>query len=65
MFNQRWWKSIGVSVPAITALLLLGFLKAIFGVEVGTNLLQTGITPGLLLGILNAIVAFGVYKNRI
>jgi len=64
MLNQRWWRAIGVGVPVITGLLLLGFTKT-FDIEVSTNLFNTGITSGLVLGIANIAVAVAIYKNRI
>ena len=65
MLSAKWWRAIGVGVPVITAIVLLGIAKALFDVEVSTNLFQTGITPAIVLGIANIIVAIAVYKNRI
>ena len=65
MLNQRWWRAIGVGVPAITGALLLGLINAVFEVEVSTNLFNTGITPALVLGIANIAIALAIYKNRI
>ena len=64
MLNQRWWKAIGVGIPAITGLVLLGVSKA-FDVTITTNLFNTGITPAMVLGIGNLIIAFAVYRNRV
>ncbi|GAG44754.1 unnamed protein product, partial [marine sediment metagenome] len=63
MISQRSWRSIVVGGTVITALLLLGVLKAIFGVEVGTNLFSTGLTPAVILGFLQLIIAWGIYKH--
>jgi len=65
MFNQRWFRALGISIPVITGVLLLGFLQAIFGVEVSTNLFNTGITPGMIFGVLQLLLAFWVYKKFI
>ena len=65
MLSARWWRAIGVGIPAITAIVLLGMSKILFEVEVSTNLFQTGITLAIILGIANIIVAIAVYKNRI
>lgn len=63
--NQKMWYSAGVAVPAITALLLLGILNAVLKVDTSTNLFSTGITPGIVFGILNAVIAIAIYKHRI
>ena len=65
MFNTRWYYSITLAVLVLNALLLLGVLNAVFGVEVNTSLFNTGITPGHILGGLSAIIAFWVYKKYV
>jgi hypothetical protein len=63
--NKQWIYWITFSVIILNALLLLGVLKAIFGVESNTNLFATGITPGFILGIMNGIVAVWIYKKYV
>lgn len=65
MISTRMWRALGIGGAVITGLILLGVLNALFGVEVGTNLFQTGITPGIILGIFQLILAFAIYKNYI
>jgi hypothetical protein len=61
--NRQWIYYIGLGVIILNALLLLGILKAIFGVEPDTNLFQTSVTPGLILGIMDGIIAFWIIKK--
>lgn len=63
MISQRTWRSLTVGGAVITGLLLLGILDAMFEVSVSTNLFNTGITPGLIFGLLQLIIAWGIYKN--
>ncbi len=65
MLSQQWRKSLGVGTAALTGLLLLGILKAIFGIEASTNLFNTGITPGIIFGIACLVVSLAIYKNWI
>lgn len=64
MLSTRMWKAIGVGGTALTGALLLGILKVIDLVP-DTNILSTGITPGLIFGIWMIVVAIAIYKNRI
>ena len=60
MFNQRWWRSLGVAIPIISTLVMWGI-----GIEVNENLFQTGITPGMILGVALLMLAWGIWKNKI
>ena len=64
MLSARWWRSLGIGIPVITAIVLLG-ISQVFDIGVSTNLFQTGITPSLILGVANIILAIAIYKNRI
>ena len=64
MLNQRWWRAIGVGIPAVTGAMLLGVTQA-FGIEVSTNLFNTGITLALILGAANIAIAVAIHRNRI
>jgi len=61
--SKNWYYSIGLATTIIASLLLLGILKAIFGLGVETNLFNTGITPGIILGIAFAVISYWVYKR--
>ncbi len=65
MISQRTWKSLAIGGAVITGLLLLGILNAIFAIEVKTNLFSTGLTPAVIFGLLQLIIAWGIYKNYI
>ncbi len=60
MFNQRIWRSIGVAVPILSALVMWGI-----GMEVDTNIMSTGVTPGMILGVALLVLSWGIYKNKI
>lgn len=59
--NKFYYITLGVLI--LNALLFLGVLNAIFGTDVNTNLFNTGITPGLILGLINPVIAFWVHKK--
>lgn len=63
--NKQWYYYITLGTLILNGLLLWGILKGIFGAEATTNLFNTGITPGAILGALSFILAFWVYKKYI
>jgi len=65
MISTRMWRALGIGGAIMTSLLLLGVLNALFEVQVGTNLFSTGITPAIIFGIFQLILAFTIYKNYI
>lgn len=58
------YKTLGVGVTAIAGALLLGITK-ILDVEASTNLFNTGVSPGIIFGILLLLVSYFIYKNKI
>ena len=60
MISQQWYRSLGVGIPVISALLFFGLV-----VSIEENLFNSGITAGMIFGILNVFLAWAVYKNRI
>jgi len=64
MVSQQWYRALGIGIPSITALVLLGITK-IFDATISTNLFNTGVTIATILGIANALLAWAVYKNRV
>lgn len=65
MWNSRIWRAIGISIPVITGLLLWGILDILFDIGVTTNFWNTGITPGMIFGLANFIIAWSIYKNKL
>jgi predicted branched-subunit amino acid permease len=65
MWNSRVWRSIGISIPLITGLLLWGILEGMFEIGVKTNIWNTGITPGIVFGALNFMIAWAIWKNKL
>ncbi len=60
MISQKWYRALGIGIPIVSAIALFGI-----GIEATTNLFNTGITIGVLLGFACLFVAWGIYKNRI
>lgn len=60
MLNQRWYRSLSISIPIITTAVLWGI-----GVEIDTNLFQTGIQPSHILGVALLFLSWAIYKNKI
>ena len=60
MISQKWYRALGIGIPVVSAVALFGI-----GVTSTTNLFNTGITVGILLGLANIFVAWAIYKNRI
>ena len=65
MLNQKWYFGLGVAIPAVTTLFLWGLFKMIFNLEISTNLGNTGITPGFILGAANLFLAIAIYRKRV
>ena len=65
MISQRTWRSLVVGGTIITALLLLGVFNAMFDITVSTNLFSTGLTPAVIFGLLQLIIAWGIYKHYV
>ena len=61
MMSIAWSRSLGMGIPLVSAAVFFG----IIGLSPTTNLFQTGLTVGVLLGVLNLFVAWAIYKNYI
>jgi len=58
--NKRWYYSFGIAIPLVAGALLL------FGKDVmSTNLYNTGITPGIIFGILLLIETWWIFKHHV
>jgi len=58
-------RGLGLFIPVFSALLFWGAITAIFGLGEHENLRQTGLTLAGISGLLNAWLAFMLYKRRI
>ena len=58
IINSRNLRAFGIAVPILSLLFFWIFDSTV-------NLWETGVTPGFLLGIANALLTFWIYKNRI
>lgn len=59
MISQQWYRSLGIGIPVITAIVLFEIIDGTM------NLFNTGLTPNLILGIGCLGVALALYKHRI
>jgi len=57
-WNARTFRAFGIAVPVLSVIFFWFF-------DAKINLLETGITPGALLGLANVILAYWIYKNKI
>lgn len=58
-------RAITLGVLVFTVASLWGITQGIFGIGLDTNLMQTGLTPSTVIGILDLIVLFWAAKHRI
>lgn len=66
MPNLRFWRAVGVGVPVVTILVLLGIFNAIFPpLTAETNLFNSGISVGTVLALANILVVVGITKHYI
>jgi hypothetical protein len=63
--NSRWYKTLGIGIPVINVFFLFGISKAIFGLELSSNLFHTSLQPSLILAILNSFLLYAIYKGNI
>jgi hypothetical protein len=59
------WKTITITGLLFDILLFFGILKMLFNIEISSNLFNTGLTPGIILGIVNSVLLYGVWKGNI
>ena len=63
--NSNMWKTITITGLLFDILLFFGILKMLFNIEISSNLFNTGLTPGIILGIVNSVLLYGVWKGNI
>ena len=64
MISNRNWQYLGIIVTAVSGLILLGVTNG-FGINITTNLFNTGLTANMLLGIAQIGIAIAIYNNYI
>jgi len=57
-FNSRSYRAIGIAIPVLSVLFF-------WLMDAKMNIYQTSVTPGFLLGIANALLAWWIFKNKI
>jgi hypothetical protein len=60
----KFRRALSISIPLFSALLFLGIFKGL-GVEIGTNIANTGITVGLVFGLLNLFALYLASKHLV
>jgi uncharacterized membrane protein (DUF485 family) len=64
--NSRWYKTIAISTLVFDILFMFGIMGSFFnGLTITSNLFNTGVTPGFVLGLANIFVVWSIYKNNI
>lgn len=58
-------RSISVVVPIFSAAAFFGIIEAMFKIGLTENLMQTGVTLGIILAILNIWVAWLAVKHQV
>ena len=61
MIGKNVWRGVSIAVPVITAFVLIFGHGTSF--DVSTNLYSTGLTIGILLGLLQGVLGYAIYKN--
>ena len=60
----KFRRAVSIAIPLFSALLFLGIFKGL-GVETSTNIANTGITIGLVFGLLNLFLLFLASKHQV
>lgn len=60
--NQRMQRAIAVGGSLVSAVVLFGFIATF---NATTNLFKTGITLGIVLGLVELYIAYALYKNLV
>lgn len=60
----KMYRALALGGTIFTGALLLGITSA-FGLGVDTNLFDTGIKPGIVMGVWMAWLSWAIYKNRV
>lgn len=63
--NSRIRRALALSIPIFSAAAFLGIIEAIFQVGITENLMKTGVTLGLILGILNVYLTWLIHKHQV
>jgi hypothetical protein len=58
-------RALAVCIPLFDALLFLGVFKAILGIDISTNIANTGITLGLVFGLLNLFLLYMAQQHLV
>lgn len=58
-------RALSIVIPLFSALIFLGILTKILDIELSTNIANTGITVGLIFGLLNLWLVWLVNKHLV
>ena len=65
MMNHQLRRYLPLTIAAFNVLLFWGIINAFMGINASTNIAQTGVTLGFIVGCLNAFLWWMLYKRRI
>jgi len=65
MLPHKFRRSMSLAIPMFTTLLLWGLINGFFGVNVTTNIAQTGVTLGFVTGALNLWLWWLAWRHKI
>jgi len=65
VMSQKLRRALTLLIPLFTVGLYWGIINAFFGVNASTNIAKTGVTLGFVAGLLNAWLAWMVWKHRV
>ena len=64
MVSTNMYRALSLGGALFTGLLLLGVTGA-FGLTVDTNLFETGVKPGIVMGIWMIWLSWVIYRNMV
>lgn len=61
----KFRRAASIAIPIFSALAFLGIITGLFKISLTENLVQTGITLGIILGLLNGFAAWLAIKHQV
>jgi hypothetical protein len=61
----KFRRAISIAIPLFSALLFFGLFKNMLDIDLSTNIANTGITVGIIFGILNIFLLILVNKHQV
>lgn len=64
MLPVRFRRAVTVAIPLFSSALFFGLIEGIFKINAQTNIWNTGITLGFVLGALNLWLYWLIYRHQ-